>query len=73
MMFEYLKSYKPDGEIIFLAANPNIILKGIGSRLLSELESRENGKLVYCLLTMPVHINSIDIEDLSLLVNKILF
>ena len=37
----------PDGEINFLAADPNSKVKGIGTALLSALESDEQGKLVY--------------------------
>ena len=40
MLVEYCKHNSPDGEIIFLAANPNIKAKGIGSMLLRELEER---------------------------------
>ncbi len=47
MLAHYLKSNAPDGEILFLAVNPEIKGKGIGSRLLSELERRECGKKVY--------------------------
>lgn len=47
-MFEQYKRYNhPDGEIIFLAANPKIKTKGIGSLLLNELEKREKGKQIY--------------------------
>lgn len=48
---EMLENYKsennPDGEIRFLAANPNIKVKGIGTFLLNELEKREKGKEVF--------------------------
>ena len=48
---EMLENYKsknnPDGEIRFLAANPNIKVKGIGTLLLNELEKREKGKEVF--------------------------
>lgn len=47
MYEQYTKTYMPDGEIIFLAANPEIKVKGIGSMLLREFERREKGKLVY--------------------------
>lgn len=47
MFDEYLKTNHPDGEIIFLAADPDCGIKGIGSKLLSELEKRENGKKIY--------------------------
>ena len=44
---EYLKSEKPDGEIIFLAADPDCGKKGVGSLLLKELEKREQGKEIF--------------------------
>lgn len=47
MFLTYCKSNAPDGEIIFLAANPKIKAKGIGSLLLNEFEQREKGKKVY--------------------------
>lgn len=47
MFRNYSKSVSPDGEIVFLAANPDIKVKGIGSLLLGELEKREKGKKVY--------------------------
>ncbi|WP_343208574.1 GNAT family N-acetyltransferase [Anaerolentibacter hominis] len=47
MLAEYLKDHSPDGEIIFLAANPAVKIKGIGTALLSELERREQGKELY--------------------------
>lgn len=43
----YLQTNKPDGEIIFLAADPNAKVKGIGTALLRELERREPGKTLY--------------------------
>ena len=47
-MFEdYCKKNNPDGEIVFLAANPDIKIKGIGTMLLEEFERREKGKKVY--------------------------
>ena len=47
-MFEnYCRQNEPDGEILFLAANPDIGVKGIGSYLLKELEKREPGKKIY--------------------------
>lgn len=47
-MFQtYRKTNQPDGEIIFLAADPDCGIKGIGSKLLAELEQREEGKKVY--------------------------
>lgn len=47
MLGKYLKSAKPDGEICFLAADPTIQGKGIGTQLLNELTKREKGKLIY--------------------------
>ncbi len=47
MLAEYLKSNKPDGELIFLAADPFEKTKGVGSALLEELSRRESGKLIY--------------------------
>lgn len=48
---EMLETYKgknnPDGEIRFLAANPDIKIKGTGTLLLNELEKREKGKEIY--------------------------
>lgn len=43
----YLKSHTPDGEILFLAANPDCKVKGIGTALLHALEEREKGKTLY--------------------------
>ncbi len=47
MYNSFCKEYIPDGEIIFLAANPNGKIKGIGTALLSVFEKEEQGKLVY--------------------------
>lgn len=47
MLLAYQKNYKPDGQILFLAANPDMKGKGIGTALLRELERRENGKTLY--------------------------
>ncbi len=43
----YCKNNTPDGEILFLAANPELKIKGIGTALLAEFERREQGKTVY--------------------------
>lgn len=37
----------PDGEIVFLAADPNSKIRGIGTALLSALEKDEQGKLIF--------------------------
>lgn len=47
MYQQYREKNDPDGEICFLATDPDIHGKGIGSLLLSELEKREKGKLIY--------------------------
>lgn len=47
MFKNYCESNTPDGEIIFLAANPDVKIKGIGTLLLNELEKRENGKEIH--------------------------
>lgn len=43
----FCEKNNPDGEIIFLAADPNSKIKGIGTALLSALKKDEHGKLVY--------------------------
>lgn len=43
----YLKSNTPDGEIVFLAADPDCKIKGIGTALLNALEEKERGKILY--------------------------
>lgn len=47
MFQRYAKDHLPDGEIIFLAANPDVPIKGIGTMLLNELARQEKGKEVY--------------------------
>lgn len=47
MLEEYNRKVKTDGEIVFLAANPNSQIKGIGTKLVKEFEKREQGKQVY--------------------------
>ena len=43
----FCESRAPDGEIIFLAADPECRVRGVGTALLSALEADEPGKLVY--------------------------
>ena len=43
----YKKSNNPDGEIIFLAADPDAKIKGVGSALLHALEEKIPGKTLY--------------------------
>lgn len=43
----FCKTNNPDGEIIFLAADPDCKIKGVGTALLSAFEKDEKGKLVY--------------------------
>ena len=47
MYAAFTEANAPDGEIIFLAADPEIKGKGTGTMLLNELERREKGRLVY--------------------------
>ena len=47
MLKSFKKNAEPDGEICFLAADPTIHGKGIGTKLLEELKKREKGKLIY--------------------------
>lgn len=47
MFAKYAAGNFPDGEILFLAADPEKKAKGVGSRLLCELERRERGKKIY--------------------------
>ena len=44
---DYLQNHKPNGEIIFLAADPECKVKGVGTALLNALEAREEGKTIY--------------------------
>ena len=43
----YLQNNKPDGEIIFLAADRDCKVKGVGTALLNALEAKEQGKTIY--------------------------
>ncbi len=43
----FCKNEEPDGEIVFLAADPKCKAKGIGTALLSALGTEEKGKLIY--------------------------
>lgn len=47
MFLRYCKQNSPDGEILFLAANPEMKVKGKGSFLLNEFTRREKGKNIY--------------------------
>jgi ribosomal protein S18 acetylase RimI-like enzyme len=47
MLTDFKKKNSPDGELNFLAVDPKQNGKGIGSKLLAELERRESGKLIY--------------------------
>ncbi|WP_129700265.1 GNAT family N-acetyltransferase [Anaerostipes caccae] len=47
MFTRYCKQTSPDGEILFLAANPEMKAKGTGSFLLNEFARREKGKNIY--------------------------
>ena len=47
MYKSFCEQNTPDGEIVFLAADPESKVRGIGTALLSALEADEPGKLVY--------------------------
>lgn len=47
MFKAYAERYAPDGEIRFLAADPETKVKGVGTMLLNELEQREKNKEIY--------------------------
>ena len=47
MFAAYTQHYRPDGEIRFLAADPDSEVKGVGTYLLQELSKREAGKEIY--------------------------
>ena len=47
MFARYTEHYNPDGEIRFLAADPDSEIKGVGTYLLNELSMREAGKEIY--------------------------
>ncbi|MCR4753674.1 MAG: GNAT family N-acetyltransferase [Candidatus Saccharibacteria bacterium] len=47
MLADYKKKAEVDGELIFLAANPDMRGKGVGTILLEELIRREPGKRIY--------------------------
>lgn len=47
MLASFRQQAKPDGEICFLAADPNIQGKGIGSKLLKAVEKSAKGQLLY--------------------------
>lgn len=44
---KYCENNVPDGELLFLASDPDSGIKGVGSVLLKELERREKGKKLY--------------------------
>ena len=43
----YLEKHNPDGELIFLASDPDCNIKGIGTALLNKLIEDEKGKTIY--------------------------
>lgn len=47
LLERYKQTHAPDGEIIFLAADPETKVKGIGTALLNEFERRAAGKEIY--------------------------
>lgn len=47
MLSSYRRRVTPDGELVFLAADPENPVKGVGTRLLDEFEKRSAGKTLY--------------------------
>lgn len=47
MLAAFCRQADPDGEIVFLAADPACPVKGVGTALLSALETDEKGKCIY--------------------------
>ncbi len=47
MLQNFKKRKDPDGEIVFLAADPEEKVKGVGTALIKALEEREKGKSVF--------------------------
>ena len=47
MLRKFREKHSPDGEMNFLAVDPKLNGKGIGTILLNEFEKREKGKLIY--------------------------
>lgn len=47
LLTKYLEKYTPDGELTFLAKDPNYKFHGIGSLLIKELEKRYPQKEIY--------------------------
>lgn len=43
----FCQKHKPDGELIFLAADPDAKIRGVGSALLKVFENHEKGKCIY--------------------------
>ena len=62
---EYRKCHCPDGQIVFLAANPAFQQKGIGSKLLEELERREKENRSTYIPMMLVPTNFMNAEGFS--------
>lgn len=47
MFARYTQNHQPQGELLFLVADPQMNRKGVGTLLLQELERRERGKTIY--------------------------
>lgn len=47
MLAEFKKHHQPDGEITFLAVDPKLKSKGIGTVLLKDLERMNKGRFIY--------------------------
>lgn len=47
MLFAYKQTHHPEGELNLITVNPDIKGKGVGTKLLNELEKQEVGKEIY--------------------------
>lgn len=47
MLEEYKKNNNPDGEIAYLAVDPNLVGQGVGTKLLEAFEKDKSGKLIF--------------------------
>ncbi len=70
MYTKYAQRNTPDGEIRFLAANPDHKKKGIGTFLLHELARRRRTRKSFYSLTRTAIINFMNIVGLNALANR---
>lgn len=65
MYEKYTEQYQPDGEIRFLAANPDSKVKGVGTFLLNELARKNRVEKYIFIQTAIVPISFMSIVDLN--------